>query len=407
MPNPLVRRRIDLQVPWLLRDDFGDDRAAGAVNGVWANPGPGGARTIVDTNNKISLSGGLLSVDAGAALNDGVWHSSMTRLPGRMVIFPCTAVGATSSPSGGWATGAGVAINDRAGPYGTAIYIAANGGTAAPVGACVVGTKYSLAGIMRSVGIFWFIRGGIYTTWTLLSLTSAGNAAGIPAFQNREVVATSLALTADFIRVPEQLWLPTPIASDSFNRANGALGNTDAAGHADGNGGGGGLTWTNQIGTVQVSTNTAMATVLAGGVALATVDTGSINVLHEAALTRGTGTVGIALRYAGATSYVYAVHTGANAQLHKVTILGGDTTLIDAAAAYVAGAVLRVISDGTSFFLFYNNARVGTTQTIADAELQTGTAHGLYYTDTDSSLDSVVVWERAGAQYQILDQFCR
>ena len=123
------------------------------------------------------------------------------------------------------------------------------------------------------------------------------------------------------------------------------------------------------------------------------------------ALVRGTGTPGLVFRYQDSSNYGYAVHNGTNAQLHKV-VAGVDTTLVNAAATYSAGAVVRVICYGTKWRLYYNNAFIGTEQTVSDAALQSGTGVGWYSTDTDSTGDLFLVHARGtGGEHNALDAY--
>lgn len=115
---------------------------------------------------------------------------------------------------------------------------------------------------MRSKGGFPFIRGGSYQMWTMLF--PGNSSTTTPLFVDiNQFGAGSSAYSS--LLVPKTLWLPSPIASDSFVRSNGALGVTDGNGTQERNGGAG-LAW-NAPGWV-VSGNTAIAgnTVVADGV---------------------------------------------------------------------------------------------------------------------------------------------
>jgi len=253
---------------------------------------------------------------------------------------------------------------------------------------------YDIAVILRApAGAFYLIRGGIYAAWTLAWLNTIRAAANVyPG-----IITNSATFTADEIGIRTTRWLPTPLLSDGFG---GTFGTSDGLGHAEGvtgglGSGGGGVAWTAQIGTWANAAGVCGATALAGGIAIATAETTKADVLHSAKCTRSAGNVGVVVRYADADNYVYAIHNGTNALLVK-RVATVETTLINAAATYAAGAVLRVIPDGTSFDLFYNNAKIGTTQTISDAALQTGTAHGLYTSNTGNTFDDAQAWKRSG-----------
>ncbi|GAG43121.1 unnamed protein product, partial [marine sediment metagenome] len=136
------------------------------------------------------------------------------------------------------------------------------------------------------------------------------------------------------------------MAYDTFTRANGPLGSSEATGpDAQATTA---QAWANRIGTTLVAANTASASALVGGEALAAVDTGTADVLCDAELTRAAGNVGIVVRYQDATNYVIGYHTGVNARLDKI-VAGVTTNVISVAAVYGAGRVLRVVCEGTTF----------------------------------------------------------
>lgn len=66
---------------YLMRDVFITDRAAGAVNGTVAEPGPG-TRTVVDGNNTVSTSSGALVVSGTPALFDRIVYGTQTLATG-------------------------------------------------------------------------------------------------------------------------------------------------------------------------------------------------------------------------------------------------------------------------------------------------------------------------------------
>jgi len=84
-------------------------------------------------------------------------------------------------------------------------------------------------------------------------------------------------------------------------------------------------------------------------------------------------------------------------------VAGVYTSKISAAVTYVAGAVLRVVRDGTALRVFYNNIAVGSLQTMSS---NTGTLHGLFSTYSGNSLDNLVIWARGtGGEWSALDAF--
>jgi len=71
------------------------------------------------------------------------------------------------------------------------------------------------------------------------------------------------ALTSEYVRVPDIIWLPTPVAYDSFTRADGPLGTSETSG-PDGQAVTG-RTWNFDAGVWTVDTNQAKGSPVAGG----------------------------------------------------------------------------------------------------------------------------------------------
>jgi len=90
---------------------------------------------------------------------------------------------------------------------------------------------------------------------------------------------------------------------------------------------------------------------------------------------------------AAPANFVIAYHDGTNAKLEKC-VAGTYTSVISAAAAYVAGANIRVLKNGTSYSLYYNGVQVGITSTISDAGIVSNTRHGLFSTYSGNQLDN-------------------
>lgn len=394
---------------YLLLDRFGDARAAGSVNGTPAEPGPGGNRLIRDVEGKISIVGGVETWAAQATPGlyteqDRVYSQlPITRAFGVLAIckyristidnhFPLAFVNSITPSWGSYA-------NVDAGIYhdinNFQIVYNFTGGPLMPD--LATGIDYLLAIELRVAGAKWFIKGGAYTSWTKLFEHTLGTASPL-------YIATSNLVgvfTLDDMRSPARKFYDVPLASDSFNRANGVLGNTDGAGHAEANGGSG-KTWTDQVGTWAVLTNAAAASVLSGGLAIATVPTASADVLIDVEATRSAGNVGGIARFADSSNYLNFYHDGTNAICVKV-VAGTPTTLRTAAATYSAGAIIRLITDNVTGRLFYNSAAVGASFTIPAS---TSKNHGLYTTNTGNSLDDFVISARGtGGEYEGLNQF--
>jgi len=390
---------------FLLEDDFLDNKPAGSVNGTAANPGPG-TRTVSDTGSNISLSGGKLVFANGT----GTWGQTylaesalVGRTPGTVGLFDLTPTAANKF----FCIGFGVLAQGYP-SYGAiqfnssgvlAIY-ANNVLLVSNVSSYVGATDYRIAIAQRSLGNYYFIKGGIYTNWTLLYAgTDLGGNNLVPYISSYNAAGNS-----NFIRIPTTLWLPTPLASDGFGSA---FGTTDGLGHAEGvaggiGSGGGSVSWTQQLGTWADASGAAHATALDGtlNVAVATVAAGTTDAYVQAALTRSAGTLGVVCNYVDANNYIRAIHDGTNCKLIK-RVAGVETTVVTAAATYSAGATIVVRSIGTSYYLFYNNAYVGS-GTISDAGVRSGTACGLYTdTITSNTFDNFVTYASGtGEEYE-------
>lgn len=384
---------------YLLNDTFATDRATGAVNGTPAEPGPG-KRTATDGNSKLSLSGGAAVIATGGvgAGDPGLYYGPVTRAVGLIVTAQVTP--SANNAQAGWETNTSGSIGHGWRFAGSNTLQAFVNGSPLTVGVWAANAQ-NMAIAARASGCYYFLKpnGG---NWTLYWISTAGSQTPLlPA-----VIAESSAgvISCDYIRVYAKRWLPAPLASDGFS----IWGTTDGQGHAEGVAGGvgaGGLgeLWTANVGTWGASGGAAAASALSGSLGIATVDTGVASVIVTAKVTRSGGNAGIILRYADASNYVYAIHDGTNAKLIK-RVAGSETTLVNTAATYAAGAELRVVCDGTSFRLFYNGAAIGSAQTINDAGLASGTKQGFYTSNTGNTFDDFTVYARgAGGEYAVLD----
>ena len=386
---------------YLINDTFTTDRAAGSVNGTDAEPGPG-RRRVTDDNNKLSLSGGaaVLATGGVGAGNPGIWYDAQARSVGLLLIAAVTPQ--TQRLGVGWD------INLVTNPWdGIRFLEFANrldawaNGVGIPVGVWVAGTEYPVAIALSATGAFHFAK--IAGNWLLLWVSNAGtNATIYPAFAAETSAAVG---TCQYLRVPATRWLPTPLASDGFS----AWGTTDGLGHAEGiagglGAGGSGLAWTQHVGVWSASGGVATSTLVAGR-ALASVDCGTADVLVAVKLAVGANSAAISARYVDESNRLELRHTGAAIQFVKV-IAGVSTTLINTASTFVPGAELRLSCIGTKFRVYYNNAFIGTEQTIADAAVASATRFGLRNTDVTNTFDDFTVYAiGTGGEYAILDTF--
>ena len=385
---PVFSRR---GVRYLLCDEFHDTRAAGAVNATVATPGPG-TRAAKDTaGTTLSIGSGIATLDGGGAAADpSLFWDAQTREAGRLLIVSFVNNDGGKRGRAGWAVAQNVEIAELCANWNHVSKIRFFPGTSLDI-AYAAGTTYEIALVLGAVGGYALVKGGVYTTWTfafhLLTNSAASPYPGIASTDTAVIDAG-----VQWIRVPARLWLPRPAAYDSFTRANGAIGTSETTGPDGAAQPCTARTWNNRVGTTQIATNKASASALVGGLAIATMDTGTINVVMQGTLTSAGDEVGVVLRYVDASTSVRAIHDGTNMKLIK-RVATSETDVISAVVALGAGAV-EVHADGTSFELFLNNAKVGATSTISDAALQTGTQQGLFSTNVGNTQDALLVMPR-------------
>lgn len=249
---------------YLIQDEFTTSRSAGAVNGTAAEPGPG-TRFVTDTNGKLSVSAGgkLVTVTGGVGQGDpGLWYEPRSRNAGLLVIVSFT-FDAAQGFNFGFDTNQVGALRYSINANATALRVTGNqGGAQVTVGALVAATAYIVAIALRSTGLMAFIKGGAFTNWVLIWIDATESTS--PVYPAVGANGTTNAWSVDYIRMPRDLWLPIPLASDGFGSAFGA---TDGQGHAEGvagelGAGGGGVAWTHN--TYSVSGGKAINTPGAG-----------------------------------------------------------------------------------------------------------------------------------------------
>lgn len=388
---------------YLINDTFTTDLAAGAVNGTDAEPGPG-RRVVVDTNGKLSLSNGsvLLASLAPASSNPLLNYPMLSRLAGRLVKFSAT------SSSGSAPLRCGFVEPGASGVQHTITFLSSFTVTSTSAGVNdpswgsrtpTIENDYVV--VLRDSGAMYFQKA---TNWLLGWIATAGSSS--PVQPGIASIVNGASSSVSFLRIPATRWLPTPIVSDGFGSA---FGSSDGLGHAEGivgglGAGGSGLSWTQHVGVWSTSGGVATSTLVTGR-ALASVDCGTADVLVSVKLAVGANSAAISARYVDESNRLELRHTGAAIQFVKV-IAGVSTTLINTASTFVPGAELRLSCIGTKFRVYYNNALVGSEQTIADAAVASATRFGLRNTDVTNTFDDFTVYAiGTGGEYAILDTF--
>jgi hypothetical protein len=154
----------------IFSDLFTSELAAGSVNGSASEPGPGN-RVVVDAENKLALSGGALVFSGGKASpaygDPGFARTSEARANGVTYSIKVTLPDANKHQRFGFFAGA-AAVDD-----GEILHLT-NTGTISvrdllsQLISTYSATTYYISIVLRSVGAFYFIKGGVFTDWSLL-----------------------------------------------------------------------------------------------------------------------------------------------------------------------------------------------------------------------------------------------
>lgn len=398
-----VPRGNPSEIQYLLRDEFITDRAAGAVNGTAAEPGPG-TRNATGSNVAIS-SGEIVSTGTGTWGQAG-WYLSpaIARAVGVAAIMRIKITGSalfvagfTSTTDFSFSGYNNNAVTSAGGPVFSAR------GTSAATSPSLISisnsTYYWLAQILGVSGRA--ILSYSNNQWLLFWRDAISADASL--YVGASVHSNALTEAADSIRAASLNWFPTPLVSDGFGSS---FGTSDGAGHAETTGigsGGGGQAWTQQSGMWGISSGKAIASSLLSGEAVATVPLSTANPFIGIDLARSGGNVGGVARWTDVNNHLRWYHDGTNHVLQQV-VSGTPTTLITAAATYSANAKGWLWLNGTTARLYYNNALTGSTSSI-DAGL-TAADVGIRTTDTANTLDNFVAYAvGVEGQYNSLNQY--
>lgn len=381
-------------INYLLRDDFTDTRAAGAMNGTPATPGPG-SRYPVDTENLMSLTGGKLVFAGGKASpsqgDPANGWGSFGKVNGQIAGFKLNLPNTTKNQKVGFRNS--LSNNPLRGALAfnaSGVLRADDNGAVGPtVGAYTANTDYAVAVANQQAGNQVFIAGGAFPNFQLLWVSLADTSTPlIPVISNFDGTGgyDQAILRAD------SPFLAIPIASDGFS-GTGALSATDGLGNAAGvagsyGQGGAGKSWTQQAGTIERVGGKGQATALSGGIAIATVDCSpSTDYIVTVTLTRAAGEVGV-LIYVDASYFVAVTHDGTN--LRFKTMLAGVESNVDLPATFGAG-LLQVVRNGESWEHRWNNVKIGPTRTVTQLNIFQSTKVGIYTSDLGNTVDDFTV----------------
>lgn len=370
---------------YLTRDLFTTDRAAGAVNGTAAEPGPG-TRTVTDTGNQLSIANGQMRIVGVCNNNDPYYRlDAAARTAGLVGYAKFKPVAGKRISDLGWMTSGNAtthAIFRTAVESGGVIQIVGTSGIY-----LVDDVWYEMFQVLRASGAWTYLNDGRGPR--LLFGTATGNAASL-LWASRGIATYDQDVSVDEMSVEQAIWSIPVLASDSFNRADGAPGSTDGAGIPES--GGAGLAWTDRVGTTAIATNALAFSALDGGVGIATVNAGNHRVWLQVDVTRTAGNAGLVFGYTDASNYGRAYHDGTNVVVQKV-VGGAATTIATAAAAYVAGRALKASVDELDATVFYGDTRIQFFFAKFGGMTLGSTHHGVYTTDTGNTFDNFAIVE--------------
>lgn len=205
-------------ISYLLFDDFLTAYTAGNVDGTNAEP-TGGARTVVDTDTILAISGGSFKFVPQTTTGWGLHQLKYTAFPrqvGKMLIYKVNRITAAGDFHTGfrdsdgvsdladqhaeWFSGGGLNVWDT-GSFGTHLSVDTG--------------EFIVAILLRSTGAFFYINTAASGVWRLLRVTQLGNSTNVQPYFTTHSSAT---VDLMYVKIPESLYLPTPIHSDGFSQ---------------------------------------------------------------------------------------------------------------------------------------------------------------------------------------------
>ncbi len=182
----LYSRRKKKGGGYLLRDEFSDAHAAGALGWTVATDGQS-VRQVVDPDGLMVTTGGVLRVNGSGLAADyrpGLAYAPLPRTgkgSGLVLLARVTPNAGRGPDYIGWymnraATGANQG-NEYSGRFvGTGLYASDGTGNSARLGTYVYGISYTIAVVLHPAGggEFW-IQGGTWSDWTQLHSSSAAS----------------------------------------------------------------------------------------------------------------------------------------------------------------------------------------------------------------------------------------
>ena len=200
------------------RDEFITALTGGNVHGTACEPGPG-TRTVVDTDTpkKCSISSGKLNMaphSTPAYGNPGFWiNEAITRAAGVMYKGQLNIADATNQFLVGFDSGkTGVVSESALWSDSDIIKVYDNNSALAALFIPLDSTDYEILIALKSAGAAYFIKdSGI---WKFLGNWGTNNTATLYA----GIANYNVTLTSEYLRLPQERFLPIPLASDNFTR---------------------------------------------------------------------------------------------------------------------------------------------------------------------------------------------
>lgn len=386
---------LTIEFGYLLHDQFTTDDDSPVTSPRTCEPGPG-TLTFVQNDGTLAISSGALVFTAQTTpdyADLGFYSSAIVRAAGRSVLtrlyFASTAgqfmfglnnvaaVGIPAIHTGfyyGDLYNRDVGVNNVVDSVGTAAFQAAH--------------------VLRATGAFFLRKLDSASDWTLLWINSTATNSPLYA-----VAANyNLAPTLDNLRVPTQLWTPTPLVSDNFTRADSSTVGNSAGGGSE-ESGGTGIACTEVAGNWQISSNTLVTEGDDPGAMdwIITWAAATVSVVAQVQVTlQANSSAGLVFASDGTDWYTVTIDDAANT-IRIYEFNGTDTyTQLASTAVAIAAATayqLLAVRDGATITGYVNG---GSRVTVTDASPinATATAHGLYSATAGDAFDNLVIWAR-------------
>jgi hypothetical protein len=183
-------------------------------------------RKVVDTLGYLSIENGYAKFQR--TLSPEIWTNYnlpvIQREVGRMMISSASSIADGQYYYTGFSTGAGIA------PF-THSFALQNGGIvytgAGNVNVGSPATSQDSIIVLRNSGAYYFVKSESYPRWTLMWISPSGTTTNLYPSVG---LWRGTDANVDYVSVPEATWLPTPLAYDTFTRADGEIGVSEATG---------------------------------------------------------------------------------------------------------------------------------------------------------------------------------